>query len=214
MIRPVVVYGTGGLGRETVEVLKSSLHHKQKILGYLDDNPEKHGTILNGYPVLGGIDWLKGQDVLVVCGIGNNYVRKRLMTRLEEQGQRFITPVHKSAVIGESVTLGKGTVVTSGCTLTCNIEIGNHVFINLHSTIGHDVIIEDFSNLCPGVHISGNVHLKEGSHIYTGAVIHPGVTVGRFAEIGAGAVVRTDIPDYGVAVGVPAKVIKFREPEV
>ncbi len=214
MIRPVVVYGTGGLGRETVEVLKSSLHHKQKIMGFLDDNEDIHDSIINGYPVLGGHDWLKDQDVLVVCGIGNNYVRKRLMTRLAEENTLFVNAIHKNATIGDSVTLGKGNVITSNCTLTCNIEIGNHVFINLHSTIGHDVIIEDFVNLCPGVHISGNVHLKEGSHIYTGAVIHPGVTVGRFAEIGAGAVVRTDIPDYGVAVGVPAKVIKFREPEV
>jgi phosphonate metabolism protein (transferase hexapeptide repeat family) len=43
-----------------------------------------------------------------------------------------------------------------------------------------------------------------------GAVIMPGVTIGIGAVIGSGAVVTKDVPDYGVAVGVPAKVIKYR----
>lgn len=58
-----------------------------------------------------------------------------------------------------------------------------------HCTIGHDVWI---------------------GH---GAVIMPGVKVGIGAVIGTGAVVTKDIPDYGVAVGVPARVIKYRFPE-
>lgn len=46
-----------------------------------------------------------------------------------------------------------------------------------------------------------------------GAVIMPGVKIGIGAVIGSGAVVTKDVPDYGVAVGVPAKVIKYRFPE-
>ena len=53
--------------------------------------------------------------------------------------------------------------------------------------------------------------LKEGCHVYTGAVIKPGITIGRWAEVGAQAYVQDDVPDYGVAVGIPAKVIKYRE---
>jgi len=44
-------------------------------------------------------------------------------------------------------------------------------------------------------------------------IILPGVTIGRGAVVGAGAVVSKDIPDYAVAVGNPAKVVKFRDRE-
>jgi len=52
------------------------------------------------------------------------------------------------------------------------------------------------------------VIIKDGAHIGIGAIIMPGVTIGKGAIIGAGSVVTKDIPDYSVAVGVPAKVIK------
>jgi hypothetical protein len=43
-----------------------------------------------------------------------------------------------------------------------------------------------------------------------GAIVLPGVTIGTGAAIGAGAVVSRDIPDFAIAVGVPAKVIRYR----
>lgn len=52
------------------------------------------------------------------------------------------------------------------------------------------------------------VVIKDGAHIGIGAIIMPGVTIGKGAVIGAGAVVTKDIPDYCLAVGTPAKVIK------
>ncbi len=42
-------------------------------------------------------------------------------------------------------------------------------------------------------------------------VVLPGVTIGKGAVVGAGGVVTEDIPDYSIAVGVPAKVIARRE---
>ena len=46
-----------------------------------------------------------------------------------------------------------------------------------------------------------------------GAIILPGVTIGTGAAIGAGAVVSKDVPPFAIAVGVPAKVIRFRFPQ-
>ncbi len=55
------------------------------------------------------------------------------------------------------------------------------------------------------------VILNDGCDIGVGTVILPGVTIGEGAIIGAGAVVTADIPDYAVAVGSPAKVIRKRQ---
>jgi acetyltransferase-like isoleucine patch superfamily enzyme len=49
------------------------------------------------------------------------------------------------------------------------------------------------------------VHLRDGCDIGVGAIIMPGVTVGRGAQVGAGAVVTNDVPDGATVVGVPAK---------
>ena len=57
------------------------------------------------------------------------------------------------------------------------------------------------------------VVIEDGAWIGAGATILPGVRVGKHAIVGAMAVVTKDVPDYGVAVGNPAKVVKFLEPE-
>ena len=49
--------------------------------------------------------------------------------------------------------------------------------------------------------------VKEGASIGANATIVCGITIGRWAFIGAGAVVREDIPDYAIVVGVPSRII-------
>jgi len=52
------------------------------------------------------------------------------------------------------------------------------------------------------------VTLKNGSVIFPGCIITAGVTIGKCSMIGAGSVVGEDIPDYCVALGNPARVVK------
>ena len=138
----IVVIGTGGLGRETMEVVKRT-ERVNDALGFLDDNPMTHGTSVNGYPVLGGVDWLKNNKIEVLCGIGDNHTRRKVTLKAISYGAEFTTVVHPNADIGDTVPIGLGTIVTSGNTITCNIKIKEHVFINLDCTIGHDSVLED-----------------------------------------------------------------------
>ena len=57
-------------------------------------------------------------------------------------------------------------------------------------------------------HKIGKIHIKKGAHIGVGTIILPNVVIGRGSIIGAGSVVTKDIPDYSIAVGSPAKVIR------
>jgi len=52
--------------------------------------------------------------------------------------------------------------------------------------------------------------IGDDSDLGVGCVVLPGVTIGRGAIIGAGAVVNSDIPEYAVAAGVPARVLRMR----
>ena len=92
------------------------------------------------------------------------------------------------------IEIGDGVAVTSGVMILCHQR--------------------DLSQYKPGMFAmecpfkEGKVVIKDGAHIGIGAIIMPGVTIGKGAVIGAGSVVTKDIPDYCVAAGVPAKVIK------
>ncbi|MCC7538073.1 MAG: acyltransferase [Deltaproteobacteria bacterium] len=54
------------------------------------------------------------------------------------------------------------------------------------------------------------VTIEDDADLGVGSIVLPGVTVGRGAQVGAGAVVTRDVPAFAVVAGVPAKVIRMR----
>lgn len=56
--------------------------------------------------------------------------------------------------------------------------------------------------------MGGGIIIDSGSWIGANSIILPGVRIGKNSVIGANSIVSSDIPDYCVAVGIPAKVIK------
>ena len=55
----------------------------------------------------------------------------------------------------------------------------------------------------------GDVEIKEGVYLGTGVITIQNISIGKYSVIGAGAVVTKDIPDNCVAVGIPARPVKF-----
>jgi len=106
-------------------------------------------------------------------------------------------------LIGEPAQIGRFSIIDygGGVIFGKNIKVGYGVYILSVSTITgskQETIIRK------AVIIGDDVEI--GSH----AVILPGVTIGSRATIGAGAVITKDIPENSIAVGVPAKVIKYK----
>jgi sugar O-acyltransferase (sialic acid O-acetyltransferase NeuD family) len=216
-IEKVVIIGTGGFGREVLDVLEAinQVEPRYEILGFVTEpGYQKPGDLINQQPVLGYYDWLEqhSQEVKAICGVGAPATRLRLIRQAEQLGVQFFSAVHPTAILTRWVKMGVGSIITAGCILTNNITIGDHVHLNLDCTVGHDAVIEDFVTVSPGVHVSGNVRLAQGSFIGTGANLIEGKTVGQWSVIGAGSVVVKDIPANTTAVGTPAKVIKTQEP--
>lgn len=205
----LVLIGAGGFGRETAALVEAinAASSTWTLRGFLDDDASLHGTTALGYPVLGPIAWLDdARDVRYSVTIGAPAVRRTLLeTRLSALSARPATLVHPDVPLHENVNVGAGSILCRGTTPTVDVQIGAHVIVNLHCTIGHDARVGDFATLHPGVHLSGASVIEPGAELGTGAVVLPGRTVGAGARVGAGAVVTRDLPPHCTAVGVPAR---------
>lgn len=127
--------------------------------------------------------------------------------------------------------LGEGTIISNQLTVVApqNVKMGKHVYVmnGVLLMASGGILVEDYALIAAHAKIISNDHdpyfrpiitcqpviIKEGAWIGAGAAIMKGVTVGKYAIVGANSVVTKDVPDYAVVVGVPAKVIKYLDPE-
>lgn len=111
------------------------------------------------------------------------------------------------------ISIGDHSSFSGFCTITAvsRVTIGRGVLIarfvhisdHSHSHASDALPIKD-----QGVTKIAPVTVGDGAWIGHGVVICPGVTIGRNAVVGANSVVRNDVPDYCVAAGIPAKIIR------
>ena len=138
--------------------------------------------------------------------------------------------IGEDTLIGEGVALSAGMVPGQVCISTPVVTIGDRCLIGRGSGIvghfsiiigndvwtGHHVYITDQNHgyeditrpISQQTQPERAVVIGDGSWLGYGAVVLPGVTIGKHCVIGANSVVTSDIPDFCVAVGVPARVIR------
>lgn len=210
-MKNIVIIGAGGVGREVSLIIQqiNELEPTWNLLGFIDDNTDNWGKVINGYSVIGGIDSLEflSNDTYIVIAIANYEVKKKIVNKVNNKF-KFATIVHPKVWIHDYMTVGQGTIIYEGAILTANIEIGNHVIISPKCGVGHDSIIKDYVSLLWNVNVSGNDLIEEGVMMGSGSTVIQGKKIGKGSIIGAGAVVVNDIESFSTAVGVPAKVIK------
>ena len=206
---PIVVYGTGGHGRETMLLIDAMIASGApfEVLGYLTDDVALHGTQVGTVPVLGDASVLAARagEIDVAMGIGNPRTRRGIVERLRGQARAFPVLVHPSVPRFDRVTVGEGTQLHAGTILTTDIVLGAFVILNRHVDVSHDCRVSDWATLAPAVTLTGGVSVGEGADLGARATCIPRVRVGDWSVIGAGAVVTRDIPDGVTAVGVPAR---------
>ncbi|MFL6106331.1 MAG: acyltransferase [Marmoricola sp.] len=105
-------------------------------------------------------------------------------------GGRAIITAHSSIVIGDDVWFGQNVFVSDA----------SHGYQDVETPIGLQL------------GWAQPVEIGAGSWIGHGVIVLPGTRIGRNVVVGAGSVVRGEIPDHSVAVGVPAKVVRRLEP--
>ena len=115
----------------------------------------------------------------------------------------------------KNISIGQSSYINGGELYAAR---DSHIFIGDNCMISYDVIIRTDMHNHTDLNIPmidqnitcKDIVVEDDVWIGYGAYIMPGVTIHKGAIIGAHAVVTRDIPEYAVAVGVPAKVIKYR----
>jgi len=112
-----------------------------------------------------------------------------------------------------AITVGDGTSIAGSCVISAvrsvrleeNVLLARNVYISDHS---HRYTQTDQPVMDQGVEKIKPVLIKKGSWLGQNVVVCPGVTIGTGAVIGANSVVTQDVPDFSVAAGAPARVVK------
>ncbi|SBR50265.1 MULTISPECIES: acyltransferase [unclassified Halomonas] len=142
--------------------------------------------------------------------------------------------VDEGAQIGEGSRVWHFVHVCGGAKIGQNVSMGQGVFVGNKVTIGDNCKIQNNVSVYDNVHLEEGVFcgpsmvftnvynprslierkdeyldtiVRRGASLGANCTIVCGVTIGRYAFIGAGAVVNKDVPDYALVVGVPAKQI-------
>jgi sugar O-acyltransferase (sialic acid O-acetyltransferase NeuD family) len=209
--KDLVIVGAGGFGRETAQAIHALNEGGAvwRLLGYLDDDPARHGTTVDGTVILGGKDEIRHlpQASVVVCtGHPGDYVsRMRIVGELGLPQARYATIMHPTTAVSASSSVGPGCVLLAHAVLTASVRVGSHVAIMPQVVLTHDDVVEDFATLASGVRLGGAVHVGRGAYIGAGALVREGRKIGSCALVGMGAVVTHDIPAQEVWAGVPAR---------
>jgi sugar O-acyltransferase (sialic acid O-acetyltransferase NeuD family) len=212
-MKNIAIIGAGGFGREVKTILDSInlVSPTFNFLGYYDDGFEK-GTVLNNFPVLGGVEDINtiGDPCSIVIAIGDPQTKKIIYDKINNTNIDFPNIIHPNVLISNDfVELGVGNIICAGCIITCNIVIKDFVIFNLMCTVGHDTMISSFSSFMPSINISGEVLIHEKVYVGTGVKIINLLEIGENTIVGAGAIVTKSLPPNCTAVGIPAKPIKF-----
>jgi acetyltransferase-like isoleucine patch superfamily enzyme len=141
------------------------------------------------------------------------------------------TKIWQHCQVRELAEIGKNCILSKGVYIDAGVKIGNNVKIQNGISVYHGVTLEDGVFCGPhcvftndkrprSINPDGSLKtgedwqlsetlVKKGASIGAHATMVCGVTIGEWAMIGAGAVVTKSVPDYGLVIGNPAKLIGF-----
>lgn len=199
----LLIIGASGHGRVVADIAMKM--DRWQEIAFLDDDENIQSPML--IEIIGksndAFSYINDYDIFVA--IGNNKTRERIQTQLEMAGANISTLIHPSAIIGEKVEVGIGTVVMAGVVINCCSSIGEGCIVNTGAVIEHDNVIEDYVHISPGARLAGTVIVGKGSWLGIGTIVSNNVNIISSCKVGAGAVVVKDITEPGTYVGVPVR---------
>ncbi len=207
----MLIVGAGGFAVEVMEILNKQ-EDISNLCFYDDINADTPDYLFDQFSVIKSLNAAKEHfnkgDNRFTVGMGNPLLRKKMAEQFEAIGGKLTSVVSEDATIADhQVKMAAGCIIMPGVRISPRVSIGRGSMIYYNTVITHDVEIGEFCEISPSVNILGGASIDGQCHLATGSIIFPKMKIGSQAVIGAGAVVKSNVPPCSVAVGVPAKVI-------
>lgn len=207
----VLLVAAGGLARETLASIRQT--GDVRVVGFLDDDPDREGQVIDGVRVLGPLHrGIGGSAKLLICA-GSGQVRETLVAKLKSLGvtnEAYAIHVHPSVWFSPGCRIGHGSILLAGCVLTTEVSIGAHVVAMPHVTFTHDVQIGNFATFAAGVSLGGGVEVGRAAYLGMNSVVRQGLRVGQGSILGMGSVLTKDLPKDETWAGNPARRLEQR----
>ncbi|GGF13910.1 acetyltransferase [Subtercola lobariae] len=209
----VILIGTSSLAREAVNVVRAA--STLDPIGFLDDSPERWGTLVAGLPVLGGLDSAaEHPDALLLICVTAGTTRSRLAARLREfdvDDDRYATAVHPSVELPRGCRVSPGSLLFAGVVMTSDVSIGRHVMVLPNVSFSHGNRVQSFATIGAGVAVGAGARIGEEATVGMNASIRDRVRVGRRATLAMGSALFRDLPPGETWLGVPAAPVLVEE---
>ena len=211
-MKEIAIFGAGGFGREVACLIKR-INEKEptwNFIGFFDDNEALKGQAISHFGIsLGGTKELNAWDkpLAVAMAIGSSVVVKKIVDKITNQNIEYPNLIHPNFKISDPKTfsIGRGNIMQSNCTATCNVTIGDFNIFNGSVVMGHDVHIGNYNTFMPAVRVSGEVKIGECNFFGVGSIILQQIKIGNKVRLGAGSVLMTKPKEGFLYLGVPAK---------
>jgi len=206
-IKGIYIFGGGGHAKVVMDVLISH-YGEDCINGIFDDDPVKKNTKFYKSKIIGTVESIDFQISNIIIAIGNNQIRKEKSKILQKFIKKYIIGIHSSAIVSSTSKIGEGTIIMPGVIMNADSIIKNHCILNTNSIIEHDCIVNNYVHIAPGVVLTGGVEIGELTFVGANSTILPGVKIGGNCKIGAGSVVRKNVPNNSLVYGNPFRIVK------
>jgi sugar O-acyltransferase (sialic acid O-acetyltransferase NeuD family) len=205
----IVIFGASGHAK-SIAVILELLNYE--ILGFIDSFLPKGTKVLN-YQTLGDESLLAdcynnfgtNQFVISVGSIEDREYVVKLLKQLntEIEFPSIFSPLSNVAKYTE---IGQGSFIHSNSLVNVECKIGDFCIINSSCTIEHNSIIGNFCNISPNAVVGAYVNIKPNTFIGASAIVLQKISIGQQSVIGAGHLVKMNIPDNVLAYGSPAEI--------
>jgi sugar O-acyltransferase (sialic acid O-acetyltransferase NeuD family) len=210
--RPLLFLGASTSFLEIRQIIDdiNRVELRHEVVGLLDDDPRRHGTAVDGVPVLGPLELARDHpEADLVFGIGSHrtrLVRHRIIDRLEIPDERFISLIHPDATVYPSARVGPGSVVHSGVVVGNDVVLEGFNVVTFGALLGPWVRLGRYAMVSSLAILLTRVAVGRSAFIGAGASVIDGVRIGPGALVGMASAVFRDVDPGSVVVGNPAKV--------
>lgn len=209
MCRDIVIYGAGGFGREVHQLIDqiNTLKKEYNILGFVDDGVPI-GSLVNGLPILGGINFLKKikYNISVAIAIATPSFLENFISQIENSKIDYPNLIHPSVIFDDKFNeIGFGNIITYNCHMTRNIKMGDFNLLNTRVSFGHDVSIGSYNVFMPNVQISGGVNIQDSNFFGLNSSVLQDNNIGNNNIINACTLLSKSITDNRKYFGIPGR---------